>query len=60
MTKADQVIEVAKAAPPVTVTGLTMFGFPVNEIVLVITGIYSTLLLFFLVKDKLVPWLKSL
>lgn len=34
-------VEAAKAAPPLSVGGLTLFGFPLSEIVLVLTAIYT-------------------
>jgi hypothetical protein len=41
--------EVIKDAPPVGVTGLYIFGIPINEAVLILTGIYTI----FLIIDKL-------
>lgn len=34
------------SAPPVTVTGLTLFGVPLNEVVLVLTAIYTVVLIY--------------
>lgn len=31
----------AKAAPPLTVAGLTIAGFPLSDLVLILTGIYT-------------------
>lgn len=45
----DTTIEAAKAAPAIGVTGLTLFGYPLNEVVLVCTLIYTV----FLLIDKL-------
>lgn len=35
---------VVKAAPPVAVTGATLFGVPVNDLVLYVTLAYTTLM----------------
>ncbi len=45
----DTTIEAAKAAPAIGVGGLTLFGFPLNDVVLVLTLIYTI----FLLIDKL-------
>ena len=45
----DTTIEAAKAAPAIGVGGLTLFGYPLNEVVLVLTLIYTV----FLLIDKL-------
>lgn len=49
MQKHETLIEAAKAAPPVSVTGLTLYGVPLNDVVLVLTGLYTV----FLIIDKL-------
>lgn len=49
MKNADAYSEAAKAAPSIGVGGLTLFGYPLNEVVLVLTGIYTI----FLILDKL-------
>lgn len=41
----DTHIEAAKAAPAISVGGLTLFGYPLNEVVLVLTMIYTLFLL---------------
>lgn len=43
--KIDTVIEVVKAAPPVSALGLTIFGYPINEVVLLLTGLYTVILI---------------
>lgn len=45
MTKHDSLIEAAKAAPIASVGGLTMFGYPLSDVVLVLTFIYTIFLL---------------
>lgn len=49
MKQHESFIEVAKAAPVASVGGLTMFGYHMNDIVLVMTFIYTA----FLIIDKL-------
>ena len=49
MSNHDTTIEAAKAAPAISVGGLTLFGYPLSEVVLVLTLIYTL----FLLIDKL-------
>lgn len=44
----------AKLAPPIAVGGLTVFGIPLNELVLVVTGVYAVLQIGFLLYDRIV------
>lgn len=44
--------ESVKAAPPVTVVGLTILGYPISEVVQVAVLIYTVLQVFFLLRDK--------
>lgn len=46
------VTEAARAAPAVTVTGLTLFGVSLSEWVLIMTLVYTLLQMFFLIRDK--------
>jgi len=49
--------EAAKAAPAVTVGGLTLFGVGLSDWVLLATLIYTVLQVFFLLRDKWYkPW----
>jgi predicted benzoate:H+ symporter BenE len=48
----DILTEAAKAAPAVTVGGLTLFGVGLADWVLLVTLIYTLLQLGFLVRDK--------
>lgn len=65
MSKHEALIEAAKAAPPVSVTGLTLYGVPLNDVVLVLTGIYTAILLIdklpvlFKRARQLADWLKE-
>lgn len=43
----------AKLAPPLTVGGLTVFGIPLNDFVLVLTGVYAALQISFLLYDRI-------
>ena len=45
MQKHEALIEAVKAAPPVGITGLSLYGVPLNDIVLVLTGLYTVILL---------------
>lgn len=57
MTNNDQTIMVAKSAPPVTVSGALLFGYPLQSWVLWATLIYTALNIFFIVRDKVYrPW----
>lgn len=47
--KSDLAAEAVKAAPPITVTGATLAGVPVNELVLWATLAYLVLQMGFLV-----------
>lgn len=42
-----------KASPPATVSAVTLFGFPLPDIVLVLTAVYTVLQIFFLLREKL-------
>lgn len=44
--KHESAREAIQAAPPITVGGFTLFGFPLNDIVLLVTLIYTILLVF--------------
>lgn len=52
-TDLDAVTEAIKAAPPITVGGLTMWGVSLSEWVLILTAIYTVLQIYFLLRDKL-------
>lgn len=48
----DFIVETTRAAPGITVTGLTLFGVQLSDIVLLATLIYTAAQLFFLIRDK--------
>lgn len=52
MSIQQAVQEAAKAAPPVTVTGLTVFGYTLPDVVMLMTLIYTTVQLLFLLWDR--------
>jgi antibiotic biosynthesis monooxygenase (ABM) superfamily enzyme len=55
----EQRIEYIKAAPPVTISTISLIGIPLNEWVFICTIVYTVLLTIFLVRDKLIyPWLE--
>ena len=57
----DQRIEAAKAAFPVTVSTISLLGVPLNEWVFIVTLIYTSLMIIFLLRDKLIlPLIKKL
>ena len=43
MTPQEQLADVAKAAPPLTVAGMTFFGYSLNEWVVILTLVYTAL-----------------
>lgn len=52
---------VLKVAPPITVTTLKILGYPIADVAVVLTAIYTTLQIIFLIKDKiLLPLLEKL
>ena len=53
MSTQEQASELLKAAPPITVTGMTIFGFPVSDYVLLLTAIYTIFQICVLVKKFL-------
>ena len=52
-TDLNAVTEALKAAPPITVGGLTMWGVSLSEWVLILTAIYTVLQIYFLLRGKL-------
>lgn len=38
--------QAAASAPPVTITGLTLFGVPLSEVVLLLTALYTIVLIY--------------
>ena len=52
-TDLNAVTEAVKAAPPLTVGGLTMWGVGLSEWVLILTAIYTVLQIYFLLRDRL-------
>ncbi len=60
MSKLDHSIEAAKAMPPVATGGLILFGFTLNEWVLLGSGLLIALQIFFLLREKVyLPWRAS-
>jgi hypothetical protein len=43
MTHEEQAAEFVKAAPPLTITGMTIMGFSISDWVLFLTAIYTLL-----------------
>lgn len=51
----ESLAELAKVAPPVTVAGFTFFGHPLSEWAQMLAIIYSSLMIFFLLRDRTWP-----
>lgn len=57
MLSHDTLAEASKAAPPVTVGGLTLVGVPLSDWLIIATLLYTVLQIVFLIRDKLYrPW----
>ena len=54
MTPQEQITDIAKAAPPLTVTGMTAAGFPISDWVLLLTAIYTLLQILIVVRRLVV------
>jgi len=49
----DAAQEVSKAIPPLVVSGFSLFSHPLADWAVMITLIYTVLMLFFLIRDKM-------
>lgn len=54
MISHQQAVDVAKAAPPITVTTATIAGYSVNELLLWLTVVYTALQILLLVRRLVV------
>ena len=45
MNTAEMVSDAAKAAPPITVTSMSLMGFPISDWAFLLTAIYTALLI---------------
>lgn len=54
MISHEQAADLAKAAPPITVTTATIAGYPVSELLLWLTVIYTVLQIMLLVRRLIV------
>ena len=43
MSAPEQLTDLAKAAPPLAITGMSFFGFPVSDWAFALTALYSAL-----------------
>jgi hypothetical protein len=50
MTPHEQFTDIAKAAPPITVTGMSVLGFSISEWVLLLTAIYTVLQIYLIIR----------
>lgn len=41
----ENIVDVAKASPPVAITSLSLFGIPISEWVYFLTAVYTILLI---------------
>lgn len=48
----EEAIAAAKAAPPVFITGATVFGYALNDVVALLTLVYVVLQIAFLLIDR--------
>jgi hypothetical protein len=54
----EAAVELVKSVPPVTVGTMTWIGISLSDVTLVLTAVYTTCLLYVLLRDKIVgPWL---
>jgi hypothetical protein len=51
--KEETATVLAKSAPPLTVTGMSVFGIPLDEWVYIATLIYLAIQIFVLLRDKI-------
>lgn len=57
MFSQDTLAEASKAAPPVTVGGLSLVGVPLSDWLIIATLVYTVLQIVFLIRDKRYrPW----
>lgn len=50
MTPQEQVSDVLKVTPSITITGMTILGFPVSDWVLLLTAVYTLAQIYLLVR----------
>ena len=43
MTPHEQIVDIAKAAPPITITGMSLAGYPMSDWVFALTALYTLL-----------------
>ena len=54
MTPQEQIGDLVKAAPPITVTSMTALGFSISDWVLLLTAIYTLLQIFLVIRRLMV------
>ena len=54
MTPQEQFADVAKAAPPITITSMSALGFPMSDWVLLLTAIYTLMQVLLIVRRLIV------
>lgn len=48
----EMAVEATKVSPPVGVTGLTLYGVGMSDIVFILTALYTILMIGFMLRDK--------
>lgn len=56
MTPQEQLADVAKAAPPLTITSMSILGFPMSDWVLLATLIYTVIQIVILTRRGLIAY----
>ena len=54
MSPHEQLTDIVKVAPPLTVTGMTILGYPMSDWVLALTAVYTLLQIIILVRRSIV------
>ncbi len=54
MTPQEQFSDLAKVAPPIAITSMDIMGFPMSDLVLLLTAVYTLLQIFIVVRRLIV------
>lgn len=54
MTPHEQIADLAKVAPPVAITSMSLAGYPMSDWVLLLTALYTLLQIFLLIRRLMV------
>lgn len=50
----EYTMDIVRVSPPITVSAFTLFGFPLQNWVLILTAIYTLLQIYVLMRDKII------